>query len=1251
MADNELNIVSSFDASPIIDGMQEAASATETAASQMAASFQAAGTAEASFSEELDKLLEPLIATSSTLEGVTVPATTAFSSALDALLEPLIAAQEATQALTPAELAFSDALDASLAGITGQSAALEGASSAELAFSEALDSALGPLTAADTAIAAMDDTLAVMATGMFDATAASTQFAEAQQAVVGPLTETDAALAEMAEAQGAATAEQQAAAEAQAQYAASMDAVLAEMAAAQTVATESAASISQYAITTNEAAGANAALDEAVQTLNSELQGGVANLEAIATASEQVAAAAQKAGFQVVQTAEGMQILAAAEKNVVVSSEATTAALGETGGMLAYVSGRALALEAGVGSLGFGLGILGRSSSVLGPILVAAFPVIGAILLAEVVSTLIDKFENLQLEIIKATRQIDDLASSEMQSANAAEVQNLKLEDQIQKLEGRPVENRLAEAATEAKERVDQLNKSLGDALEKELQLLEQGEIGLFKGILTGKEETSDVKGKLQPLLEAYLDAVSKRQEANQELELSDTEANQKAVALAQDQVNKKKTALDQELKNVQDSIEKQKALQEASGPIPGAKGAGAVGKPAEEVEAAFRPLEAQVRGIKDVENAYELRNKRIEEGNKLLQGAAGAANLKDETTELLKQHEIQAKILDLKTKASGETQVAVVRARGGNAEAIAQAEQAAERARYAQQRENLQGQLEIVSGNLAEYKAVLGQLAIAAQEHNNRMEEIENRRIEGLQKENEAQIKALEEANRDFEKEMAKRAAILSKTQAPENRLEAAVVGQIQLKSIEDVTRAQERMFAEGRSNRREELNQLQATIAALQAARAAEEAKVSAQIAGLRAQQTQVLGVPTVTTPQDLALQQQIDTLTKELTTSQEQYKAAIDQTTESWIKLDTSSTNYFTKLKNESNDFMDSFQLGWQNSLNQLNSGFASAVDKWISYGNTFRDNFGRSMANLAVKILEDFTNVFIQIGLKAAEAATFKGLEKLFNINQPLTPGPGPAGLLSSAPAVAPPGVAGVTGQGLFGTAQTSATSADTAALTAHTTALGAGTAAQTAQVPAVTASTIAHATNTPAVTAGTIAHAIHAPTVDADTSSSLLHTIGVNLDTAATQVAAAVKAAFSFIGLAGGGLVQGAGTATSDSIPAMLSHGEFVVSAAAVSRPGTVDFLHKLNAGNLQLADHKFAYGGFVGGGLVIPSSGFGHLGGGANISSTSNTDNRSVANIRLQYAPQFGSSFSADEHLPAIYDGLRSMFRRAGFDV
>ena len=73
------------------------------------------------------------------------------------------------------------------------------------------------------------------------------------------------------------------------------------------------------------------------------------------------------------------------------------------------------------------------------------------------------------------------------------------------------------------------------------------------------------------------------------------------------------------------------------------------------------------------------------------------------------------------------------------------------------------------------------------------------------------------------------------------------------------------------------------------------------------------------------------------------------------------------------------------------------------------------------------------------------------------------------------------------------------------------------------------------------------------------------------------------------GFAWGGLARGPGTATSDSIPARLSRGEYVLRAAAVSKL-PLEFLHALNSARFDFAEVLNRFMGssmrFAGGGLV-----------------------------------------------------------------
>jgi hypothetical protein len=76
------------------------------------------------------------------------------------------------------------------------------------------------------------------------------------------------------------------------------------------------------------------------------------------------------------------------------------------------------------------------------------------------------------------------------------------------------------------------------------------------------------------------------------------------------------------------------------------------------------------------------------------------------------------------------------------------------------------------------------------------------------------------------------------------------------------------------------------------------------------------------------------------------------------------------------------------------------------------------------------------------------------------------------------------------------------------------------------------------------------------------------------------------------GFAEGGYISGPGTGTSDSIPARLSHGEYVVRAAAVQSVG-VDYLNAINGARMPTLRRPSVGGfpGFASGGLVSASGG------------------------------------------------------------
>ena len=124
------------------------------------------------------------------------------------------------------------------------------------------------------------------------------------------------------------------------------------------------------------------------------------------------------------------------------------------------------------------------------------------------------------------------------------------------------------------------------------------------------------------------------------------------------------------------------------------------------------------------------------------------------------------------------------------------------------------------------------------------------------------------------------------------------------------------------------------------------------------------------------------------------------------------------------------------------------------------------------------------------------------------------------------------------------------------------------------------------------------------------------------------------------GLATGGSVTGPGTGTSDSIPAMLSNGEYVLNAQAVDRLG-VPFLNGLNTGRLR----GFASGGLVGSGGVA----------GYKAERGSNGGQVQSVNLSMNVSAMDAASFGdflnrggLDVVRQALYDNNRNFASEAG---
>jgi hypothetical protein len=95
-------------------------------------------------------------------------------------------------------------------------------------------------------------------------------------------------------------------------------------------------------------------------------------------------------------------------------------------------------------------------------------------------------------------------------------------------------------------------------------------------------------------------------------------------------------------------------------------------------------------------------------------------------------------------------------------------------------------------------------------------------------------------------------------------------------------------------------------------------------------------------------------------------------------------------------------------------------------------------------------------------------------------------------------------------------------------------------------------------------------------IQAISALSVIPVIGPFLGIAAAAAILAAGANIMSKGFAEGGLVEGPGSGTSDSIPARLSNGEFVMKASAVRALGP-DLLEGLNSGTLDRSSFAGAH--------------------------------------------------------------------------
>src|SRR3989440_3994691 len=245
----------------------------------------------------------------------------------------------------------------------------------------------------------------------------------------------------------------------------------------------------------------------------------VAQLRTLATASQQTASAidtlAKKfiqsglsakesesalvnLGYSSKQAAQVMTQLGTATATLGAETAVATTKIDSMTRALAMGATRMGANEIGAGQLGIALGRIGSISAGLAPVLAASSAAFAAVAFVEILNHAIEAYEKWTHLGEETVHKIDDQTLSLAHESDALDVVNIRLQNQIDKLAGKP-ENYLALAMAEIQLQADSLAKSLEDVLQKEVAILKAGP-GFASELVLGKGNVANVGRLLEPL-------------------------------------------------------------------------------------------------------------------------------------------------------------------------------------------------------------------------------------------------------------------------------------------------------------------------------------------------------------------------------------------------------------------------------------------------------------------------------------------------------------------------------------------------------------------------------------------------------------------------------------------------------------------------------------------------------------------------------------------------------------------------------
>ena len=172
----------------------------------------------------------------------------------------------------------------------------------------------------------------------------------------------------------------------------------------------------------------------------------------------------------------------------------------------------------------------------VGSVMAAAFPILGAVALAEVIAKVVEHFDKAREQAMAFANEEQDVQNKSNLTAQSLQLENLKLDDQIAKIHGGAAHNKLQEQLLEINKAAGEVASSLDKVIDKLSKAT--APVGFFDNVKSSIDHlfhTADTfdMGKVNKALAEAAAATNQYRAAQAEMDALPSKANQEAFSRA----------------------------------------------------------------------------------------------------------------------------------------------------------------------------------------------------------------------------------------------------------------------------------------------------------------------------------------------------------------------------------------------------------------------------------------------------------------------------------------------------------------------------------------------------------------------------------------------------------------------------------------------------------------------------------------------------------------------------------------------